>query len=128
MDTVAEMDTQHYAHVCIHRHTHTHTHTHTRMCSDKLERAIAFTQYPQYSCSTTGSSLNAIYKHLNKKGTALKWSVIDRWPIHRGLIQVSVVSALQKYSCMKDHSFSNHHVRCLVLQVWTVAWLNFYKL
>uniref|UniRef100_A0A672GAM5 Ferrochelatase n=1 Tax=Salarias fasciatus TaxID=181472 RepID=A0A672GAM5_SALFA len=27
------------------------------------ERAVAFTQYPQYSCSTTGSSLNAIYRY-----------------------------------------------------------------
>lgn len=56
-----------------------------------MERAIAFTQYPQYSCSTTGSSLNAIYKHYNKRGqpSNMIWSTIDRWPVHDGLVQVS---------------------------------------
>jgi ferrochelatase len=57
-------------------------------------RAIAFTQYPQYSCSTTGSSLNELWKWRNKlegKGHevegAIKWSVIDRWPNHPGLVE-----------------------------------------
>uniref|UniRef100_A0A8B9TJA6 Ferrochelatase n=1 Tax=Anas platyrhynchos TaxID=8839 RepID=A0A8B9TJA6_ANAPL len=54
------------------------------MEQDGIERAIAFTQYPQYSCSTTGSSLNAIYRYYNKKGEKpkMKWSIIDRWPTH----------------------------------------------
>lgn len=30
---------------------------------DGIKRAVAFTQYPQYSCSTTGSSLNEIYRY-----------------------------------------------------------------
>ncbi|NP_001358023.1 ferrochelatase, mitochondrial isoform c [Homo sapiens] len=57
---------------------------------DGLERAIAFTQYPQYSCSTTGSSLNAIYRYYNQVGRkpTMKWSTIDRWPTHHLLIQV----------------------------------------
>ncbi|XP_070131839.1 ferrochelatase, mitochondrial isoform X6 [Equus przewalskii] len=61
---------------------------------DGLERAIAFTQYPQYSCSTTGSSLNAIYRYYNEVGKkpAMKWSTIDRWPTHPLLIQ-----------CFADH-------------------------
>ncbi|XP_039319761.1 ferrochelatase, mitochondrial isoform X4 [Saimiri boliviensis] len=61
---------------------------------DGLERAIAFTQYPQYSCSTTGSSLNAIYRYYNQVGRKpmMKWSTIDRWPTHRLLIQ-----------CFADH-------------------------
>ncbi|KAF1997116.1 ferrochelatase mitochondrial precursor [Amniculicola lignicola CBS 123094] len=61
-------------------------------------RAIAFTQYPQYSCSTTGSSLNELWKWRNrlegKRATgevdpegAIKWSVIDRWPVHSGLVE-----------------------------------------
>jgi ferrochelatase len=55
-------------------------------------RAVAFTQYPQYSCSTTGSSLNELWKWRNKlegKGDvpgAIQWSVIDRWPVHPGLV------------------------------------------
>lgn len=59
-----------------------------QMESDGVERAVAFTQYPQYSCSTTGSSLNAIYRHCKKSpASKLNWSVIDRWPIHPGLIK-----------------------------------------
>ncbi|KAF2763520.1 ferrochelatase-domain-containing protein [Pseudovirgaria hyperparasitica] len=61
-------------------------------------RAVAFTQYPQYSCSTTGSSLNELWKWRNrlegKRASgevdpegAIKWSVIDRWPAHSGLIE-----------------------------------------
>lgn len=61
-------------------------------------RAVAFTQYPQYSCSTTGSSLNELWKWRNRlegrradetadpSGT-IQWSVIDRWPSHPGLIE-----------------------------------------
>lgn len=62
------------------------------LTSDGIERAVAFTQYPQYSCSTTGSSLNAIYRHYKQKGEkpGIKWSVIDRWPTHPGLVQVFV--------------------------------------
>lgn len=56
-------------------------------------RAVAFTQYPQYSCSTTGSSLNELWKwriRLEGKepeGGGVRWSVIDRWPVHPGLIE-----------------------------------------
>jgi protoporphyrin/coproporphyrin ferrochelatase len=61
-------------------------------------RAVAFTQYPQYSCSTTGSSLNELWKWRNRlegkrasgednpEGT-ITWSVIDRWPTHSGLVE-----------------------------------------
>ncbi|KAJ6787157.1 hypothetical protein PWT90_09178 [Aphanocladium album] len=56
-------------------------------------RAVAFTQYPQYSCSTTGSSMNELWKWRHRlegntrKETegAINWSVIDRWPGHAGL-------------------------------------------
>ncbi|PGH18301.1 ferrochelatase [Helicocarpus griseus UAMH5409] len=61
-------------------------------------RAVAFTQYPQYSCSTTGSSLNELWKWRNrlegkranggKEGEgAIQWSVIDRWPTHESLVE-----------------------------------------
>ncbi|KAK0715796.1 hypothetical protein B0H67DRAFT_581630 [Lasiosphaeris hirsuta] len=62
-------------------------------------RAVAFTQYPQYSCSTTGSSLNELWKWRQRlegktgaladgKDGTIKWSVIDRWPAHPGLVEV----------------------------------------
>jgi protoporphyrin/coproporphyrin ferrochelatase len=38
------------------------SHTLAQMKADGVQRAVAFTQYPQYSCSTTGSSLNELYR------------------------------------------------------------------
>ena len=76
--------------------------TYTRLLDDgfgrgKGGRAVAFTQYPQYSCSTTGSSLNELWKwrtRLEGKSPegldavgAIQWSVIDRWPVHPGLVE-----------------------------------------
>lgn len=60
---------------------------------DGVQRAVAFSQYPQYSCSTTGSSLNALYRHYVSRTSPsnIIWSTIDRWPTHRGLVQVSLV-------------------------------------
>lgn len=70
------------------------------MKADGVERAVAFTQYPQYSCSTTGSSINELYRHLvkDKAAASIQWSVIDRWPTHPTLVEVS--------SCMAGQSFS----------------------
>jgi len=63
------------------------------MAKDGVQQAIAFTQYPQYSCSTTGSSVNELVRKLKSaQGSAaaakdIKWSVIDRWPTHPGLVE-----------------------------------------
>lgn len=78
-------------------------HMYTQLLEDgfgggKGGRAVAFTQYPQYSCSTTGSSLNELWKWRNRlEGSratgeanppgAITWSVIDRWPAHSGLVE-----------------------------------------
>jgi protoporphyrin/coproporphyrin ferrochelatase len=60
-----------------------------QMKDDGVKRAVAFTQYPQYSCSTTGSSLNDIFRKA-KTGIFedIEWSVIDRWGTHPGFIEV----------------------------------------
>ena len=59
---------------------------------DGVKRAVAFTQYPQYSCSTTGSSLNELFRQVRKLGDeggdGIKWSVIDRWGMHEGFVAV----------------------------------------
>lgn len=56
---------------------------------DAPERLILFSQYPQYSCATSGSSFNSIYTHFKNKTplNGMKWSVIDRWPTHPLLVQ-----------------------------------------
>src|SRR5215216_3226428 len=58
------------------------------MAQDGVERAVAFTQYPQFSCSTTGSSLNELWRAAARLGMqdAFEWSIIDRWPVHDGFI------------------------------------------
>merc|ERR1712156_1338654 len=59
------------------------------MESEGVENAVAFSQYPQYSCTTSGSSMTAIHRHYAKRSAPsnMKWSVIDRWPTHPPLIK-----------------------------------------
>jgi len=65
------------------------------MAKDGVTRAVGFTQYPQYSCSTTGSSINELYREIQKRKQRgapegeIQWSLIDRWPTHEGLVNVS---------------------------------------
>ena len=63
--------------------------TYAQMQKDGITRAVAFSQYPQYSCSTTGSSLNELHRHIRKMDPSgqINWSVIDRWPTHPGLVK-----------------------------------------
>jgi protoporphyrin/coproporphyrin ferrochelatase len=58
------------------------------MHADGVRRAVAFTQYPQFSCSTTGSSLNELWRAAERVGLrdAFDWSIIDRWPVHPGFV------------------------------------------
>ncbi|KAH9422651.1 hypothetical protein DERP_003328 [Dermatophagoides pteronyssinus] len=56
---------------------------------DKPERVIAFSQYAQYCCNTTGSSVNQIAKYFQQQQQqklSFHLSFIDRWPINSGLI------------------------------------------
>src|SRR5215204_2877250 len=71
------------------RYTHPNSDDALRaMHADGIKRAVAFTQYPQFSCSTTGSSLNELWRAAARTGLrdAFDWSVIDRWPVHAGFI------------------------------------------
>ncbi len=71
------------------RYAHPITETTLRqMQADGVTRAIAFTQYPQWSCSTTGASLNELWREVDRLGLrkAFAWSVIDRWHTHPAFI------------------------------------------
>ncbi|OMJ10009.1 Ferrochelatase, mitochondrial, partial [Smittium culicis] len=61
-----------------------------QMKADGVNRAIAFSQYFQYSCSTTGSNLNELYRQVHDidGGRQIKWSFIDRWGDNDQLVQV----------------------------------------
>lgn len=76
--------------------------TYRKLLDDGITRAVAFTQYPQYSCSTTGSSLNELWRLAKKmdKERQITWSVIDRWPTHPGLVETfadHIKDKLQEY-------------------------------
>lgn len=74
-----------------------------QLYADGCERAVAFSQYPQFSCSTTGSSLNAIARHVaatKEDASPIRWSVIDRWPTHPGLVEAfaeRITAELEKF-------------------------------
>ncbi|TGZ71366.1 hypothetical protein CRM22_002683 [Opisthorchis felineus] len=75
------------------------------MEKDDLERVVAFSQYPQYSCTTSGSSFNAIARHYESKDGTFTgvetisapdvmtklpgpvWSFLDRWPVESFLVR-----------------------------------------
>ena len=74
-----------------------------RMKADGIKRAIAFTQYQHFSCATTGSSLNELWRAADRVGVAndFQWSVIDRWPTHPGFIRAmakTVREGLEEFS------------------------------
>lgn len=89
----------------------------TEIEHDQPEHVVAFTQYPQYSCATTGSSLNHIARTYNEMGKkpSSTWSVIDRWPQWGGLIDAFVectIAGLNKIPVEDRHKavimFSAH--------------------
>lgn len=61
----------------------------TQMKADGVQRAVAFSQYPQFSCTTAGSSMNHLWRELRRldMGDEFQWSVLDRWPQHPGFIE-----------------------------------------
>ena len=67
------------------------------MKADGVKRAVAFTQYPQFSCSTTGSSLNELWRAAKNVGLQndFEWSVIDRWPTHPRFIEAMTETVKQ---------------------------------
>jgi protoporphyrin/coproporphyrin ferrochelatase len=61
----------------------------TQMAQDGVTRAVAFSQYPQWSCSTTGASLNELWREQARLGldNRFRWTLIDRWPTHPGFVR-----------------------------------------
>ena len=74
------------------------------MKADGVRRAIAFTQYPQFSCATTGSSLNEIWRAAKRTGLqdAFEWSVIDRWFVHPTFIDAMTETVRQGLTQFSD--------------------------
>lgn len=56
---------------------------------DGMTRAVAFSQYPQFSYSTTGSTFNELWRQTQVYDSerSIEWTAIDRWPTHPGLVK-----------------------------------------
>ncbi|CAG9332640.1 unnamed protein product [Blepharisma stoltei] len=51
--------------------------------NDKVKQVIAFTQYPHYSCATTGNALREVLNHVSPD---MELSTISRWGDHPAFI------------------------------------------
>lgn len=62
--------------------------TYAKMLEDGITRAVAFSQYPQYSFSTTRSNINELERRAKEldPDQRIKWSYILRWPTHPAFI------------------------------------------
>jgi ferrochelatase len=59
-----------------------------RLRLDGARRVVAFSQYPQYSSTTTGSSLKDLWRAAGRaRLDPSRWSVIDRWPAHPAFVR-----------------------------------------
>lgn len=60
-----------------------------QLLKDGVKRAIAFSQYPQYSFSTTRSSVNELERVIERMDPerTIEWSYILRWPTHPSFIK-----------------------------------------
>ncbi len=94
------------------------------MAADGVTRAIAFSQYPHFSCTTTGSSMNHLWRESLRLGleNRFKWSLIDRWPTHSGFIEAvarNVATGLLRFAPEVRSKitivFSAHSVPMLVV-------------
>lgn len=91
------------------------------MKKDGVERAVAFSQFPQWSCTTMGSSVNELWrelKRLNMEGD-FKWSIIDRWPTNGKFLDAvceRIEEKLAGFTRPPTILFSAHSVPMKVVQ------------
>lgn len=85
------------------------------MAADGVERVVAFSQYPHWSCTTAGSSLNELWRRCAAKNLEFKWSVIDRWGMdtrYIKAIQGCILDGLSQFPVEERDSvmivFSSH--------------------
>ncbi|KAL0858440.1 hypothetical protein ABMA27_012316 [Loxostege sticticalis] len=76
---------------------------------DGVDRAVIFSQYPQYSCATTGSSLNAIADFYKNRQVPpnIKFSMIERWATHPLLARVFAERIQEKLDKFDDRIRDN---------------------
>jgi protoporphyrin/coproporphyrin ferrochelatase len=103
LDTLSPSTGPHKAYIAF-RYAEPLTETALRhMYADGVTRAVAFTQYPQWSCSTTGASVNELWREQKRLGlsSAFDWTLIDRWHTHPAFINAladSVRAGLEQFA------------------------------
>lgn len=70
--------------------------------ADGVTRAVAFSQFPQWSCTTSGSSMNEMWRRIKEAGLEkqIEWSLIDRWHSHPAFINAlahRVIAGLEQF-------------------------------
>ena len=84
---------------------------------DQANRIILFSQYPQHSCSTSGSSLCDAYRWLdsnNGNQYQNKISVIDRWWDRQDYSELWAHLIKRKFDEMKtSHNLDDHDIRVI---------------
>lgn len=93
--------------------------TYNKILEKGITRAVAFSQYPQYSVSTSASSFNEL-KQIQAEidpSKSVEWSFIERWPTHPLLVSAfanHIRDALEKYpAAVRDQViiiFSAHSI------------------
>lgn len=84
--------------------------------SDGAERVVLLSKYPQYSCSTTGSSLNEIARFCEQKqiiseiNVSQRWSLIDRWPTAPAIVDTYADLIDQELQKIQDPSIRDQIV------------------
>lgn len=102
LDKIHPSTAPHFPYIAF-RYAHPLTeHAYEQMLKDGIDRAVAFTQYPQYSFSTTQSNLNELKRVRDAMDPdhKIEWSSILQWPTHPGFIDTvakHVKDALAKF-------------------------------
>jgi ferrochelatase len=96
-----------------------------QMKQDGIKRAIAFSQFPQWSCTTTGSSLNELWRDLRilQLQDEFKWSIIDRWPTHSRFIDAVVERIEQRlplFTTTNNNSSNNNKLPLILFSAHSV--------
>ena len=92
------------------------------MKKDGVERAVAFSQFPQWSCTTTGSSLNELWREVKRLGleSSFTWSIIDRYPTNAMYVDSICEKILEKLKINDEKKpvlvFSAHSVPMKVVE------------
>lgn len=84
-----------------------------QLLKDGVKRAVAFSQYPQYSYSTTRSSVNELERVIQRLDPerSIEWSYILRWPTHPTFIKT--VAAKVRDELAKFPEADRDHVMVL---------------